>query len=174
LDKIYVLDSSAFIFGFAINPSFKSYTTKEVIQEICTNEFTKTKVDIYIAQGSIEIVSPPNEFLRKVSTVTQNTSDLKFLSKTDLSIIALALFLKESSNQKVVLVSDDYAIQNAASVLRIEFKPLKAKGIEKQIIWEIYCPACKKVFPNSTTLKCQFCGHNLKRRPVSKSPITEK
>ncbi|MEM3403667.1 MAG: PIN domain-containing protein [Nitrososphaeria archaeon] len=174
MDKVYVLDSSAFIFGFSTSPPLKSYTTQEVVKEICKNEFTKTKIEIYVAQGSIEVISPPEDFLKKVLTVTQNTSDLKYLSKTDLSVIALALFLKKTLNQKVVLVSDDYAIQNAASILKIEFKSLKAKGIEKQIIWEIYCPACKRVFLNASILKCPFCGHKLKRKPKSKLAITKK
>ncbi|MCP4762531.1 MAG: hypothetical protein GY870_12190 [archaeon] len=41
------------------------------------------------------------------------------------------------------------------------------KGIKKSIIWEIYCPACFKVYSSINFGKsCEVCGEIIKRRPL--------
>jgi len=168
---IYVLDSSAFIFGFSIIPSIMAYTTEEVIREVEKNKLIRIKIDVYISQGTIKVISPPKEYISRTSFVAMKTADLYVLSKADISIIALALYLKESMDDEPILISDDYSIQNAASVLGIKFKSLTLKGIAKKINWIIYCPACGKTFSRSVGSVCSICGHKLKRKPKDESPF---
>ena len=169
---IYVLDSSAFMFGFSISSSAVAYTTEEVIQEVSRNRFVQVKIDAYILQGSLKVISPPSEYLSKISLATADTADLKVLSKTDLSIIALALYLKENMDKELVLITDDYSLQNIAYVLGIKFKSMTVRGITKKIKWMIYCPACGKVFKDSKMSICPICGHELRRKAVEKESIS--
>jgi len=169
---IYVLDSSAFIFNFSISLSAIAYTTEEVIQEVSRNRFVQLKIDAYILQGSLKVLIPPSEYLSKVSLATADTADLKVLSKTDLSIIALALYLKENMDKELVLITDDYSLQNIAYVLGIKFKSMTVKGITKEIKWMIYCPACGKVVKDSKMSICPICGHQLRRKATEKAPAS--
>jgi UPF0271 protein len=169
---IYILDSSAFIFGFSMNPLNSSYTTDEVIREVRKNPFVRARIETFVSQGSIRIMSPPKDYLSRVSHIAKDTADLEVLSQTDLSILALSLYLKENVDIESTLVSDDYAIQNMASVLGIPFKSLSVRGITKEIKWVIYCPACRKVFETSPGLICPICGHNVKRKPKEKSTLS--
>jgi len=169
---IYVLDSSAFIFSFSISPSATAYTTEEVIQEVSRNRFVKLKIEIYTLQGSLKVLSPPSEYLSKVSLATADTADFKVLSKADLSVIALALYLKENMDKDIVLITDDYSLQNIAYVLGIKFKSMTVKGITKKIKWMIYCPACGKVVKDSKMSICPICGHQLRRKATEKASIS--
>jgi len=169
---IYVLDSSPFIFGFSISSSTVAYTTEEVIQEVSRNRFVKLKIEIYTLQGSLKVLSPPSEYLSKVSLATAETADLKVLSKTDLSIIALALYLKENMDKELVLITDDYSLQNIAYVLGIKFKSMTVKEITRKIKWMIYCPACGKVVKESKMSICPICGHQLRRKATEKAPTS--
>jgi len=168
---IYVLDASALIFDSLLASSAFSYTTEEVIEEISKGELARTKIEVYLTQGKIRIMAPPKEYLSKVTSVTINTADLSILSKADLSIIALALYLKDLSDDEIILVSDDYAVQNVAVTLGIKFKSLTVKGIVKKINWMIYCPACGKTFKETARSICPICGHHLKRKPKRKTPL---
>ena len=169
---INVLDSSAFMFGFSFSSSSVAYTTEEVIHEVGRNRFLRTKIDIYVLQGTLKIMSPPSEYLSKISLATADSSDLKALSRTDLSIIALALYLKENMNEELTLITDDYSLQNIAYTLGIKFKSMAVKGITQKINWMVYCPACGKVFKDSKISICPICGHELRRKAVGKESIS--
>ena len=170
---INVLDSSAFMFGFSFSSSSVAYTTEEVVHEVGRNRFLRTKIDIYVLQGTLKIMSPPSEYLSKISLATADSSDLKVLSRTDLSIIALALYLKENMNEELTLITDDYSLQNIAYTLGIKFKSMAVKGITQKIKWMVYCPACGKVFKDSKISICPICGHELRRKAVEKESISD-
>lgn len=161
---IYVLDATAFIFGFIPSKDFQLYTTEEVINEIRKNKLSKLKIDALISQGLIKIISPPNYYNIKVEEKVSLLSESK-LSKADKSIIALSLFLKDTQKEKVTIITDDYSLQNVASFLGIEFKSLTVKGITRSIEWIIYCPACGRVAENVKEIFCPICGHRMKRKP---------
>ncbi|MGQ9781709.1 MAG: NOB1 family endonuclease [Nitrososphaeria archaeon] len=168
---IYVLDASALIFDSFLASLSLSYTTDEVIEEVSKGEIARTKIDVYLSQGKIKVMVPPKEYFSKVTSVTINTADFQILSKADLSIIALALYLKDFLNDEVMLVTDDYAVQNIAVVLGMKFRSLTVKGIMKRINWMIYCPACGKIFKEAAGPVCPICGHNLKRKPREETPL---
>ncbi len=42
----------------------------------------------------------------------------------------------------------------------------RLKGIEKKIIWEVYCPSCYNIqSPEDLYKMCENCGSKLRRRP---------
>lgn len=161
---IYVLDATAFIFGFIPSKDFQLYTTEEIIKEIRKNNLSKLKIDALILQGLIKIISPPKYYNIKVEEKVSLLSESK-LSKTDKSIIALSLFLKDAQKEKVTIITDDYSLQNVASFLGIECKSLTVKGITQNIEWIIYCPACGRIAENVKENFCLICGHRMKRKP---------
>ncbi|MEM0384914.1 MAG: NOB1 family endonuclease [Nitrososphaeria archaeon] len=161
---IYVLDATAFIFGFIPSKNFQLYTTEEIIKEIQRNKLSKLKIDTLISQGLIKIISPPNYYEIKVEEKVSLLSESK-LSKADKSILALSLFLKDTQKEKITIITDDYSLQNVASALGLEFKSLTVKGITKSIEWIIYCPACGRIAENVKENFCPICGHRMKRKP---------
>jgi len=161
---IYVLDTSALIFGFLPTKNSQLYTTEDAVREIRKNKFSKLKIDTLVSQGLIKIVIPSRYYISKVEEKAKSLSELK-LSKADKSIIALSLFLKDTQNDQIIIVTDDYSLQNVAASLGIKFKSLTVRGITKKIEWIIYCPACGKAVRDSKENFCPVCGHRLKRKP---------
>jgi len=166
--KILILDTSAFIGKFfSYFPETEYVTVPEILNEIL-NEKTRDILEAYIQTKKIKIESPSLESIVKIEHVAKETGDLSYISETDKKLLALALDYKEKKN-KVIIVTDDYSIQNIAKRLGVEFVSLLQKGIKFLISWEIYCPACKKKFPPDYTKEiCDVCGEKIKRKAVKK------
>ncbi|MEM4243379.1 MAG: hypothetical protein QXP44_01080, partial [Candidatus Bathyarchaeia archaeon] len=61
---------------------------------------------------------------------------------------------------------DDYAIQNVAAQMGIEFASLATFGIRRLLEWVRYCPACRREYTaDYKSTKCTVCGTVLKRKP---------
>jgi UPF0271 protein len=79
------------------------------------------------------------------------------LSPADFSIVALALELD------TVLVTDDFAVANVASVLGVSVIPATpGKKIRETRKWISYCSVCAKTFGGQK--ECPICGNTLKRK----------
>ncbi|WP_309492990.1 hypothetical protein [Candidatus Hecatella orcuttiae] len=166
-----VLDASAFIMGLYSASSNKgAVTTPEVMSEL--KNWLRSSSSI-LSLERLRVSSPAKKFLDEVRQASKETGDFLKLSKTDSSILALALQLK-SQGLKPLLVSEDYAVQNVAHHLGLEYAPL-AEGIKSQIQWLTYCPACKKRFKADFLGKtCPICGAEVKRKAAKKFPIKRK
>ncbi|MBC7121070.1 MAG: nucleotide-binding protein [Candidatus Methanosuratus sp.] len=171
--KTYVLDTSAIIYGF--NPRLVEgihYITPGVEAELYAGR-TKSVTEISIASGRLKVRVPRPEFVAVVKTRASSTGDLRVLSSTDLEVVALALEL-DSEGASVLVVSDDYSLQNLCTLLSIDFRPMVTKGISEEFWWFLFCPACGATYDQSKKLTaCQVCGHALKRKVYSKRKITE-
>ena len=70
------------------------------------------------------------------------------------------------------IVTDDYAIQNVANQMGVEFASLMTFGIKFRLYWIKYCPACHRKYPSDYRFKhCKVCGTELKRRPLKSRRI---
>lgn len=169
--KTYVLDTSAIIYGF--NPRLVEgvhYITPSVESELMAGR-TRSVTEISIASGSLHVRAPKPEFVAVSKARASSTGDLAVLSETDLEVVALALELENEGND-VIVVSDDYSLQNLCTLLSIEFRPMVTKGISEEFWWFLYCPACGATYDQATKLlTCQICGHSLKRKVYSKRKI---
>ncbi|MDI9644937.1 MAG: nucleotide-binding protein [Candidatus Verstraetearchaeota archaeon] len=169
--KTYVLDTSAIIYGF--NPRLVEgvhYITPGVEAELSAGR-TKSTMELSLASGSLKIRAPKPDFVTVVKARASSTGDLSVLSETDLEVVALALEL-DNDGREVVVVSDDYSLQNLCTLLSIEFKPMVTKGISQEFWWLLYCPACGATYEQKKgTTTCQICGHLLKRKVYSKKRI---
>lgn len=114
--------------------------------------------------GKLKVQAPKEKFLDKVKAIAANVGDAFLLSETDLQVLALALELK--TYYCVLIVTDDYSIQNVSKKIGIKFASLSTFGIRRLIKWIRYCPACYRKYPaNANFRKCTVCGIELKRKP---------
>jgi UPF0271 protein len=105
----------------------------------------------------LQILNLDTKSIEKAVAAAKRTGDYTKLSEADISIIALALQLK------IVLVTDDYAVANVATTLKIPVKSVASKGITHTRRWIAYCSACSRAFgPNAK--ECRLCGNRLRRK----------
>ena len=169
---ILIFDTNIFLKGIDINV-FKEtvYTTPQVIKEIEVLKFSNKNrnilniIEIAIVKEHLIIKNPNYEYIKRVVKRAEITGDILSLSKVDLELIALALELKETSSDDVILYSNDYSVQNLSSEMKIKFRGIHKKGIMEQKIFELFCPSCNRVYTFGTLDDhCEVCGSKLKRR----------
>jgi len=166
--RIYVLDASA-LFYFPSLLDAELWTTELVVNEV-KNDVEKDIVKKMIDNKDLLVGSAPLESIKEVITVANELSEIHKLSKADLSLLALSLYLKEKG-ENVMLLTDDYAMQNIALHLKINVSSISGKSITHKIVWEFYCPACRKTISSFKVKECPICGTPLKRKPKTKEPL---
>lgn len=160
--KAVILDSVAFILGFTQVSEGVAITSSKILEE------ARYGGAEYRALASregrmIEVMDPKPEYVERVRRAASEMGEER-LSEADLSVIALALQLKDEGWSTCIITSD-YSVQNMASKLKIEAKPILHEGIREVISWETYCGVCKWVGEGKPGDHCPRCGHALKRRP---------
>ena len=161
-----VLDTSAFLAGFdPFSISETQATVPKVEEEIRTNSMIWVRFKTAVENGKLRIKAPSEEALIKVKASAITVGDSFFLSETDMQLLALALELK-ATGYRANIVSDDYSIQNVATMMGIEFTALATFGIRRLLEWVRYCPACHREYAaNYSSATCTVCGTELKRKP---------
>lgn len=158
-DPAYVLDSTAFYAGIPYQGSGRYYTTYLVLEEVKHHS-----VGSSLIHTRVQVTEPSRESLNVVKSTAVKTGDIRALSQTDLSLLALGLDLKNGDGG-VNLVSDDFAVRNVAEVLSIPLAPTSLKGGEwKNISWKMYCRGCGKTYANPKLTTCPVCGTQLLRK----------
>jgi UPF0271 protein len=146
-----VLDTSA-LFGLEqIPPDWEAFVTEGVLAEL--EKYNDRRAENLLPM--IKVSQATSLSLSKVREVAKGTGDSSRLSKTDIELLALALELK------AIMATDDYSIQNLASVLGVEFRPMNMKGITKVVRWNYLCTGCGKVFKEPQP-DCPVCGSALR------------
>lgn len=124
-----------------------------------------------VESGKLRVKTPSIHFLDKVKESSKAVGDVLYLSQVDLQVLALALELKSTTHDPLI-VTDDYSIQNVANQIGIDFASLMTFGIRYRLYWILYCPACHRKYPSDYKFKsCQVCGTKLRRKPLRKTPI---
>lgn len=165
MKKAYILDASAIFLAFRAKGSI--FTTSNVIEEVRREEET-TFIDLLIKEG-LKIVSPPKNFLEKAMNLAKEVGEARKLSITDITLLALSLYLKEKG-MEVYLVTEDFALQNVSISTGINVITLKNRMISSIIFWEFYCPGCGKRVDSGVDV-CPICGTPIKRRPKIKKEL---
>ena len=152
----FVLDASAFYAGIPFQSSRKCITTNAVYDEVKHIRRSYSPLEALIDAGNLIIVEPEKVSLNKVIVCAKKTGDYRKLSQADISIIALALQLRKT------LISDDFAVGNVATFLKIPVKTLAFKGISELRAWVSFCKACARAY-NSHISVCTICGSRLRQ-----------
>jgi UPF0271 protein len=150
---IHIADSSLFIIGKRIEGNI---ITVPSVEEELRDETSRTIMELM----NVRIEPPLQSFIREVTSIAGVTKDSEELSKTDIDVLAKAL--EYSRKEDVVLISDDYAVQNTAIHLGIKVMPAGQKKIRDVLLWEKFCIGCKRRFPQGDD--CPVCGTALKKR----------
>jgi len=136
-------------------------TTSAVYDEV---EHIKKKhgaLEMLQQTNRLQIREPSDEFITLVKNASVKTGDSTTISKQDITIIALAL------ENKIELITDDFAVTNVARQLKIQTLSLMTQGISTVGKWIIYCSMCGKEF--SKEKECPICGSKLNRKLIKKS-----
>jgi endoribonuclease Nob1 len=158
-DSKYALDAGAFYTGMLFLSSAHCiyYTTSAVFDEVKHIKKSHGVIEALLESNTLQVVNSDRESIEKVVAAAKRTGDCTKLSQADISIIALALKLK------IVLVTNDYAVANTASTLKVSIKFTSGKSIKEIRKWMAYCSACGRVFGPSAK-ECRLCGNRLRRK----------
>lgn len=151
---IYIADSAVFIMGKPID-AIRTITVPSVVNELKSSE-SRLRFDLAREQG-LGVELPSQEALDKVAEVSGFSRDHEELSHTDIEVLAKAYELRE----KAVLLTDDYAVQNVASLLNIKVEPVVQKKIKDVLIWQKVCIGCKRKFDSGDV--CPVCGSPMRK-----------
>ena len=156
-----VLDATAFYAGmpFASNDSFM--TTSMVYKEIQHIKTKQGALEMLQQTNRLQIRDPMEESIISVTDASIKTGDNSTISKQDITIIALAL------ENKIELITDDFAVTNVARQLKIKTSSLMTDGVKTVGKWISYCSICGKEF--SKLKECPICGSRLNRKLIKKS-----
>jgi len=154
----YALDAGAFYSGLVfLSSALRYFTTHAVLDEVKHIKKSHGAIEALIESKTLQIVNSDRKSIQKVVAAARETGDYAKLSEADISIIALALQFA------IVLVTNDFAVANVASTLKIPVKSVSGKGIRQTRRWIAYCSACGRAFgPNA--IECRLCGNRLRRK----------
>lgn len=168
---IFVVDTSAIYRQEQFTAEDMQLATTPLIEKEMYQKGLKESIDLLKATEKIRIIEPTSHALNEIRKAASQLGDLQYLSKPDQQLLALAFDLT-SQSFRVVVVTDDYSIQNVAKQLALEVKSATTRGIREVISWETYCSGCGHKEPNSIKEDiCPVCGTALKRRAIHKEQI---
>jgi Predicted nucleic acid-binding protein, consists of a PIN domain and a Zn-ribbon module len=154
--KVYLIDTTALIHDVHLNDDVEIFVVEGVLDEA---KSLKAKLRTEIILSKSKIYKPSKENVTKAIRIAKELGEHN-LTKTDIEIIASALELSESYGSDLIVITDDYSIQNILSYLNINFKKIATKGISKTIKWINFCPVCKLKF-DAKLENCLNCGSKL-------------
>ncbi len=144
---MYVIDSSVIFQRKAVYENM--VTVPEVVAEIIDEASS-----LYFSVKNLRVEEASEDSIKEVIKAAEKTGDIHKLSKTDVKVIAKALDEIKKGNE-VVLVTDDYAIQNVAMALNIKFESIIMGKIAKEVRWVKICRGCGRKIDSDV---CPICG----------------
>ena len=170
MKKTYILDTSAILSGKPINfDEADLVTTSKVADELKPGGRDYQNFQ-FLKEKGLKILIPDKESLEKLQSISDKTGDKQRLSEADIEILALALDLKKDESKEIIILTDDYSIQNVANTLNIRFESINQSGITKRFKWVAICQGCRKKFKDNISI-CPICGANTKKGVSKKSDI---
>lgn len=159
--KFLIIDTSAIFSGKFLNINdVQMITPYSVLKEINPGGKDYRNLQFLIEKG-LKTYEPSKKSIIKIKEISEITGDYSRLSKTDIDILALALDLKNDTENNVSILTDDYSIQNVSNYLKINYLNITQTGIKKRFIWSYKCMGCGKKFEKSINI-CPICGSSIK------------
>jgi len=158
-ETVLVLDTSALLTRYPLHQySYRLYTTPSVLEEV-RDSTSREGLELSLAVGRLAVVEPSRVYKRMVVEKAREIGEHTSLSETDVDVASLALQLSRDYN--VIVLTDDYSLQNTLYHLGISFKPIKTTGIKKARRYRVYCRVCGYVPSSIGEENCPFCGSRL-------------
>jgi len=144
---VYILDTCAFL--TQNHPEGEIATISEIESELNNRQskqyFTNMK------EIGLKIREPKVDSIENIRKNSEETGDLGVLSSIDLKILALAYEMRGT------IVSDDFAIQNVALHMGVEFTSCSGNEIKELRKWKYRCSACRAEALEKVD-SCSVCG----------------
>lgn len=164
MEICYVLDASAFINGFRL-VSQNNFTVPEITAEIKDFE-SKLTMDLAIEEGKLHIRDVPPEYVNSIDDLIAESGDVLRLSLPDKKLIALAYMLFKQ-DENVMVISDDYTIQNTLKIIGIDYSGVLTEGIREIYNWKKVCEGCKKEYDSDYPFDdCEICGSKIFKKRI--------
>ncbi len=133
---LYVLDASAILndFSFSFILGNQYVVTSAVFAEL-KDMRSRNLADNALQRETLKIIEPEKQFSEKAEQMVEKHGFE--ISKADISILALAMELREK-HKKFEVVTDDYSLQNFLKLLKIQFSGVihgricKARSLKKK------------------------------------------
>tara|TARA_B100000586_G_scaffold1428_1_gene919 strand:+ start:122 stop:601 length:480 start_codon:yes stop_codon:yes gene_type:complete len=147
-DVWIILDSCAFL--TQKHPEGKLVTIPEIEKELVNKQSIQYHTNL--KEHKLDIKEPNETSEKWIKRKANTTGDLDILSNVDQKILALAYELKG------LIVSDDFAIQNVALYIGIDFVSCSGNEIGEMRKWNYKCSACNHIEGNKDN-ECRICGN---------------
>ena len=171
--KILIIDTSALLSGKQmIFNNDQIVTTTGVSNELKPGGKDYQNFQ-YLLEKGLKILTPSDSSLDKIKKVSTKSGDIARLSKTDIEILALALDLKNKNQKEIIILTDDYSIQNVANILNIVFQSISQQGIKKRFKWVYCCRGCGKKFEEHIKV-CPICGTEIRYKISKKTNLVNR
>ncbi|MBS3778136.1 MAG: NOB1 family endonuclease [Candidatus Thermoplasmatota archaeon] len=157
---IYIIDTSAVLSGKPLPVDQQECWTVEEIDAEFSKGGSSWRMFQYLREKGLSLHRPSDSSIKKVRSIIQKMGETKRLSTADQSVLALAVDIKKMK-KKAVILTDDYSIQNIASVLDVAFQPVSQRGITKTFKWIRRCQGCRRVLSADESI-CPICGSTAK------------
>ena len=166
MNQVYILDSSALLSVQQVLTFFSDtdehasntfLTTADIISEL-KDQISKLRVESMISSQALFVKDVEKQSLEFIDNYCKQIGNFERLSYQDRSILSLAWQEHQKDNTSdVIILSDDYEIQNTAKIIKLQFKPVKSKGISYSAKFKKFCMACGEVLDEEDTF-CPECG----------------
>ncbi len=162
-----VLDASVIYNGVLTHniPGIK-YIPDCVLDEVSGMLKGEAIIEEALLYKELIVLTPDNKSLLDIKQKASETGDIQELSECDLSVLAIAKKL-QMQYTSVIILSDDYDIQNLANYIGIPCKGIHWKGITSlhEYLWQ--CPGCGAKSKEKTK-NCIECGTEMVRKTQKK------
>jgi len=167
---IIILDTSAILSGKPIHFNDATLVTTPGVSDELTPGGKDYLTFELLKETGLMIYAPSPEAINQVKKTAKETGDDRRLSVADIEIVALALDINKKPDQEATILTDDYSIQNVATVLKIHFLGFSQKIITQKFKWVSRCPGCGKQF-NEPVKICPICGTATRSSPRKKEKL---
>jgi UPF0271 protein len=162
--RFYLIDTSAILSGKPlVFPDAKMVTTPAIADELSPGGRDYRNFQLIKEKGLLlmQATTKTESTITKIAiALGENTR----LSSADITLLALAEELKQQPNHEILLITDDYSIQNLAKHLNIPYSSITQRGIIKKFKWSSRCRGCGKQFPQIIPI-CPICGKQTQFSP---------
>lgn len=152
----YVADTSSLLRILRTPESYSRFLERGIIVTPEVVDEVKDSVSVIMLEAlrdKIQVLKPSPEAVRKVLQEARRSGDISKLSRTDISVLALAL------EKKAVLLTEDFTMQNLARILGIRVETVRGKRIKAPRRKMKRCKVCGCVYPTELS-ECPDCGSN--------------
>jgi len=157
-----IFDTAGFLAGLE-NYFDRVYTTPLVMNEV-KDYVSRNLLSFASSSGKIIILEPEKKNIETTNNTLKKIGEYS-LSKTDISIIALALQLQPS-----IVFTDDFSVQNILLRLGIKFNSVKLnRSVKYERKYYYVCENCGKIYQRKKEL-CDICGGRI----IKKSKLDSK